>query len=78
MAESSPYMEAMKRKGAEVLFCFEPYDELVLMNLGQFDKKNFKSIENEMVEDKDNEKVDSTGIYYKRICDMELIISIKD
>ena len=48
-------MEAMKKKDIEVLYCFEPYDELVLMNLGQFDKKTLKSIENEMAtEDKDS------------------------
>ena len=38
-------------------FCsaLEPYDELVLMNLGQFDRKTLKSIENELaVEHKDD------------------------
>ena len=49
-------MEAMKKKGIEVLFCYEPYDELVLMNLGQFDKMTFKSIENEMVDVDDKGK----------------------
>ena len=43
-------METMKKKGMEVLFCYEPYDELVLMNLGQFEKKAFKSIENEIID----------------------------
>ena len=58
LAETSPYMEAMKKKDIEVLYCFEPYDELVLMNLGQFDKKTLKSIENEMaVEDKSGEEM---------------------
>jgi TNF receptor-associated protein 1 len=52
LAETSPYMEAMQQRDIEVLYCFENYDELVLMNLGQFDKKNLKSVENELVEDK--------------------------
>jgi len=52
LAETSPYMEAMEKRDIEVLYCFENYDELVLMNLGQFDKKNLKSVENELVEDK--------------------------
>ncbi len=52
LAETSPYMEAMAKKDIEVLYCFEPYDELVLMNLAQFDKKNLKSIESELVDDK--------------------------
>jgi TNF receptor-associated protein 1 len=51
LAESSPYMEALKAQEKEVLFCYENYDELVLMNLAQFDKKNLKSIDNEIFED---------------------------
>ncbi|KAL5012054.1 hypothetical protein ScPMuIL_010605 [Solemya velum] len=54
LAESSPYFEAMKKRDEEVLFLYEAYDELVLMNLGQFDKKFLKSIENEIVDDKED------------------------
>ena len=32
----------------QVLFCYEPYDELVLMQLQQFDKKTVTSVEKEM------------------------------
>ena len=36
LAESSPYYEALKKKDdVEVLFCYEGYDELVLMQLQQ-------------------------------------------
>lgn len=36
LAESSPYFEALKKKDdVEVLFCYESYDELVLMQLQQ-------------------------------------------
>lgn len=38
----------MKKRNAEVLFCFEPYDELVLLQLRQFDKKQLTSVEKEM------------------------------
>lgn len=49
-------MEALQKEDKEVLFLYEPYDELVLMNLGQFYKKNLKSIENEITSvDKDGE-----------------------
>ena len=48
LAESSPYFESMKKRNAEVLFCFEPYDELVLLQLRQFDKKQLTSVEKEM------------------------------
>ena len=52
LAEASPYLEAMRKENNEVLFCFEPYDELVLMNLGQFRQKTLKSIENAVAEGK--------------------------
>jgi len=62
LAESSPYMEAVRKRNLEVLFCYEPYDELVLMNLAQFNKKNLRSIENEAFEDKsDDGKLDESG-----------------
>ena len=32
----------------QVLFCYEPYDELVLIQLQQFDKKTVTSVEKEM------------------------------
>merc|ERR1712106_372633 len=48
LAENSPYFEALKKDGTEVLFCYEPYDELVLMQLQQFDKKTVTSVEKEM------------------------------
>ena len=41
-------MEAMHAQDHEVLFLYENFDELVLMNLGQFDKKTLTSVENEL------------------------------
>ena len=54
LAETSPYFEALQKKDIEVLFLYEPYDELVLMQLGQFDRKYLKSIENEVQESKED------------------------
>lgn len=51
LAESSPYYESLKKRGVEVLFCYEPYDELVLMQLGMFKSKNLVSVEKEMRND---------------------------
>jgi len=48
LAETSPYFESLKKSETEVLFCYEPYDELVLMQLQQFDKKTVTSVEKEM------------------------------
>ena len=54
LAESSPYFEALKKKDdVEVLFCYESYDELVLMQLQQFDKKKLTSVEKDMRETAD-------------------------
>ncbi|XP_035680960.1 heat shock protein 75 kDa, mitochondrial-like [Branchiostoma floridae] len=50
LAETSPYFEALKKKDIEVLFCYEQYDELVLLQLRQFQRLNLKSIENEVLE----------------------------
>ena len=59
LAEGSPYYEALSKKDVEVLFCYEPYDELVLMNLGQFDNKSLKSVESEVQSSADNQQVNS-------------------
>jgi len=45
VAVSSPYFEAFKKAGIEVLFCFNDHDEIVLGNLGRFADKQLKSIE---------------------------------
>lgn len=55
LAESSPYYEGLKKKNFEVLFCYEPYDELVLMQLQMFLGKNIISVEKEMRLDRDAE-----------------------
>ncbi|CAG9764608.1 unnamed protein product [Ceutorhynchus assimilis] len=52
LAESSPYYESLKKKKQEVLFCYEPYDELVLMQLQQFQGYKLISVEKDMRDDK--------------------------
>ena len=37
-----------RKKDLDVLFCYESYDELVLMQLQEFDKKKVTSVEKEM------------------------------
>lgn len=51
LAENSPYYEGLKKQDMEVLFCYEPYDELVLMQLGMFLGNNLVSVEKEMRRD---------------------------
>ncbi|KAF5287143.1 hypothetical protein FQR65_LT12329 [Abscondita terminalis] len=52
LAEASPYYESLKRRKQEVLFCYEPYDELVLMQLQQFSGYKLVSVEKDMRDDK--------------------------
>jgi TNF receptor-associated protein 1 len=61
LAESSPYFEALKKKDVEVLFCYEPYDELVLMQLRQFNSHNLTSVEKEMRQDREPDDLTDLG-----------------
>lgn len=57
---------AMKKRDVEVLFCFEPYDELVLLQLREFNRKQLTSVEKDMRQDSNPEKttVEKTGIFF--------------
>ncbi|ODM99213.1 Heat shock protein 75 kDa, mitochondrial, partial [Orchesella cincta] len=59
LAERSPYLEALKEKNVEVLYCFQPYDEMVLIQLRQFDRKSLTSVEKEMRQMKENVDMDA-------------------
>jgi TNF receptor-associated protein 1 len=52
IAMNSPYFEAIKQKDYEVLFLFEPHDEVVILQLGKYHKMNLTSIEMEIEKDK--------------------------
>nr|AGQ56701.1 HSP 75 [Neoseiulus cucumeris] len=57
LAENSPYFEGVKKKDVEVLFCYQPYDELVLVQLRNFKSKAVISVEKEMRRDAETEPV---------------------
>ncbi|CAG5076304.1 Similar to Trap1: Heat shock protein 75 kDa [Cotesia congregata] len=59
LAQQSPYYESFKKRDLEVLFCYEPYDELVLMQLGQYNMKFLTSVEKDMHQDTETEKTQS-------------------
>ncbi|KAJ8028051.1 Heat shock protein 75 kDa, mitochondrial [Holothuria leucospilota] len=48
LVEGSPYYEAFKKSDREVLFCYDDYDELSLLQLREFDRKLLRSVESEM------------------------------
>ena len=45
--ESSPYMERLKEKGFEVLYCVDPVDEWVMQAMSKYDDKSIRSITKE-------------------------------
>ena len=47
----SPYLEAVKNKGYEVLFCYDMFDELVMEQMAKFKDKVPFSIENDIMDD---------------------------
>ena len=51
LCENSPYYEAIRQKGYEVLFVYESHDEVLLMQLAEFDKRKLKSVESELETD---------------------------
>jgi len=63
LAETSPYFEATKAKNLEVLFCYEPADEVTMLQLMQFQRKNLVSLEKNLQQDKsDVEKKTEGGL----------------
>jgi len=62
LAENSPYFEALRTKDVDVLFCYEAYDELVLMQLQEFDKKKLTSVEKEMRQEPEEHKEDDNAL----------------
>ena len=45
VAEASPFMDAARAAGAEVLFCYDAVDDVVLTSVGSFDGAKFVSVE---------------------------------
>jgi len=45
--ENAPFLEALKKKGLEVLLMSDPMDEYCMQNLKEFDGKKFKNIAKE-------------------------------
>lgn len=57
-AEDSPYLEVFKSKNYEVLFLYDPIDEIVMDHLGRFEEKTLTSAEKAdlKIEDAKDEK----------------------
>jgi TNF receptor-associated protein 1 len=60
-AEKSPYYGVFKSKGMEVLLCYDTYDDMLLMNLNNFNGKPIKSAEQAAASIEDKQSVSDTG-----------------
>lgn len=56
--ENSPYLEAIKDKGYDVLFMTEPIDEWVMTHLMEYKEKKLKAIDKGELDSKDEEEKD--------------------
>ncbi|VDN54928.1 unnamed protein product [Dracunculus medinensis] len=60
LAENSPYFEMFKSQNREVLFAYDPADEIVFLSLSQFNMKQLKSVENWARNEGADEKTSTT------------------
>ena len=61
MRSSSNHYEDLKKRDVEVLFCYEPQDDLSLMQLGTFNNKSLVSVEKQMPEYRCAEHISDYG-----------------
>merc|ERR1712018_586927 len=55
-AENSPYYEILKNKDTEVLFCYDSYDDMAMMQLQNFDGKPIMAAESVVSMDENQSK----------------------
>uniref|UniRef100_A0A914V7R3 Heat shock protein 75 kDa, mitochondrial n=1 Tax=Plectus sambesii TaxID=2011161 RepID=A0A914V7R3_9BILA len=74
LAESSPYYEAVKSRNMEVLFVYEPHDELVFLALPQFQMKQTQSVEKWMQSAEMSHKEDENVVETMRDSDKKAFL----
>lgn len=68
---SSPYVEAFKTKGQEVLLFTDPIDEFVISSLGEYQGKQLKAIDRGQIdEDASSEVLKEQQTQYKSLLDL--------
>ncbi|XP_072170714.1 heat shock protein 75 kDa, mitochondrial-like [Diadema setosum] len=62
LAEGSPYFEAFRQNDREVIFCYDDYDEITLLQLREFDRKLLRSVESEMAGNQTSDPAESANV----------------
>ena len=80
--ENSPYLEAFKAKGHEVLLLTEPVDEYLVASLGRYKNKPLKAIDQgeAPADEADAKKVKEQEKEYRKLLDLlkEKIAEVKE
>lgn len=60
LAENSPYIEALKKKNVEVIYCYEQHDEIILYQVKTFKNLKLTLVEKEIntANDKESQNID--------------------
>merc|ERR1712157_475137 len=77
---SSPFIEALRKKGLEVLYMVDPVDEYAVQQLKEFDGKKLKSVTKEGldIEDEDEKKKLEKVIISSRMADSPCVLTTSE
>lgn len=74
--EASPYLEKLKEKGYEVLYCVDPVDEWVMQSITKFDEKDMRSITKEGLDlESEDEKKEKEEVLKSKEKDFEGLLN---
>merc|ERR1719195_2295356 len=68
---TSPFIEALRKKGYEVLYMVDPVDEYVVQQMKEYDGKPLQSVTKEGLEledDEEKKKLEESKAEYENLC----------